>query len=90
MVQHCIFRFLTSHACSLPVIWISAYSHHYPKFATQELHKIWIIAVTFNSFYAFMWDVIMDWGLCQADAHQFLLREKLIYTIDGESKYFYV
>ena len=65
---------------SLPVIWISAYTHAYPGYFSSELRLAWITAVSFNSFFAFMWDVVMDWGLCRQGSKYFLLRERLLYS----------
>ena len=65
---------------SLPVIWISAFTHHYPDHEfTETLKAIWVLAVSFNSFFSFMWDIVMDWGFCRSGASNFLLREHLVY-----------
>lgn len=68
---------------SLPVIWISAYTHHYPDSNAVQLRTAWILVVSFNSFFSFMWDVVMDWGLCRQGAKRFLLRETLVYAQEG-------
>lgn len=64
---------------SLPVIWLSALAHRAPEFYPHQLRSLWYVAVSFNSFYSFMWDVIMDWGLCRQGSRYFLLREDLVY-----------
>jgi len=65
---------------SLPVIWISAFTHHFPDHAwTETLKVVWVLAVSFNSFFSFMWDIVMDWGFCRNGATHFLLREHLVY-----------
>jgi hypothetical protein len=70
---------------SLPVIWISAFTQQEGHFS-RELRAAWIFAVSFNSFFSFMWDIVMDWGLCRQGARHFLLREHLIFASWGETK----
>jgi hypothetical protein len=67
---------------SLPVIWISAFTQQEGHFS-KELRAAWIFAVSFNSFFSFMWDIVMDWGLCRQGAKHFLLREHLIFESCG-------
>lgn len=67
---------------SLPVIWISAFTQQEGHFS-RELRAAWIFAVSFNSFFSFMWDIVMDWGLCRQGAKHFLLRERLIFDSWG-------
>lgn len=67
---------------SLPVIWISAFTQQEGHFS-RELRAAWIFAVSFNSFFSFMWDIVMDWGLCRQGARHFLLREHLIFDTCG-------
>lgn len=67
---------------SLPVIWISAFTQQEGHFS-KELRAAWIFAVSFNSFFSFMWDIVMDWGLCRQGAKHFLLREYLVFESCG-------
>jgi len=71
---------------SLPVIWISAVSQHYPDAASDHMHTAWIIAVTINSFYSFMWDITMDWGLCMDNSNHVLLRHHLVYSLESNGQ----
>ncbi len=66
---------------SLPVIWISSFAYRYPDHYTKEMRLAWIFAVSFNSFFAFMWDIVMDWGFCRQGANHFLLRGSLLYMV---------
>mmetsp|Transcript_17501 Transcript_17501/g.28318 ORF Transcript_17501/g.28318 Transcript_17501/m.28318 type:complete len:525 (-) Transcript_17501:311-1885(-) len=68
---------------ALPVIWISAVAHHFPLAYGVNLRKIWLIAISFNSIFSFLWDVVMDWGLCQHKTKYPFLREKLVYMKNG-------
>ena len=65
---------------SLPVIWISAWTQSEGHFS-RELRMAWIFAVSFNSFFSFLWDVVMDWGLCRQGSRLFLLREHLVFSV---------
>jgi len=69
---------------SLPVIWISAYTQQEGHFS-REVRAAWIFAVSFNSFFSFMWDIVMDWGLCRQGARHFLLREHLVFAQWGHA-----
>ncbi|KAH9253893.1 hypothetical protein BASA81_008017 [Batrachochytrium salamandrivorans] len=63
---------------SMPVIWISALTQK-DGHMSRELKAAWIFAVSFNSFFSFMWDIVMDWGLCRQGSKHFLLREQLVF-----------
>lgn len=67
---------------SLPVIWISALTQK-DGHMSRELKAAWIFAVSFNSFFSFMWDIVMDWGLCRQGSKHFLLREQLVFDTGG-------
>jgi len=41
---------------------------------------LWVGTGIVATIYSFYWDVVMDWGLGNADAKQFLLREELYFT----------
>lgn len=63
---------------SMPVIWISAFTQQ-EGHMSRELKAAWIFAVSLNSFFSFMWDIVMDWGLCRQGSKHFLLREHLVF-----------
>jgi len=65
------------YASSLPVIWLSAFAHVFPDSYSYDLRKAWLISISFNSFFSFMWDILMDWGLCRQGSRYFLLRDDL-------------
>jgi len=67
------------YASAFPVIWISTFGLHFPNAYGNGMRRLWIFAISFNSFFSFMWDVVMDWGLSSKDSRYFLLREKLLF-----------
>src|SRR5947208_1853988 len=40
----------------------------------------WIVTQLFSTFYAFLWDVSMDWSLFDLNSQNYLLRDHLIYS----------
>ncbi|GBG34343.1 Xenotropic and polytropic retrovirus receptor 1-like [Hondaea fermentalgiana] len=75
------------YASAFPVIWISAFAHQFPSINSDGLQLLWKLAITFNSLFSFMWDVVMDWGLMGKEAHYIWLRERLLFMNDGRSMY---
>ncbi|CAK9011176.1 Xenotropic and polytropic retrovirus receptor 1 (Protein SYG1 homolog) (Xenotropic and polytropic murine leukemia virus receptor X3) (X-receptor), partial [Durusdinium trenchii] len=76
------------YASAFPVIWISAFAHHFPESYGPSMRKTWLLAISFNSFFSFMWDVVMDWGLCRQDTEYVLLRRKLLFMTQTEGRSF--
>eukprot|EP00048_Salpingoeca_helianthica_P020050 m.4536 g.4536 ORF g.4536 m.4536 type:complete len:370 (-) comp4339_c0_seq1:21-1130(-) len=79
---------------SFPVIWFSALQHQLAPAEgvvldqhDRHLQLLWLYAVTINTLYSFIWDVVMDWGLASAPAPRYaLLRDELKY---GSPLYYY-
>ena len=47
----------------------------------RHLQVLWLYTVTINTIYSFLWDVLMDWGLCmQSNSKYPFLRDKLLYS----------
>lgn len=67
------------YASAFPVIWISTFAHQFPSINSEALRRVWLFAISFNSFFSFMWDIVMDWGLSSNEARYFLLRERLLF-----------
>eukprot|EP00053_Salpingoeca_punica_P019145 m.191913 g.191913 ORF g.191913 m.191913 type:complete len:385 (+) comp17577_c0_seq2:363-1517(+) len=71
---------------SFPVIWLSAIHHQVAPVEgvvmdahDQHMQVLWLYAVTINTLYSFLWDVLMDWGLGfpSSPASYTLLRDDL-------------
>eukprot|EP00056_Hartaetosiga_gracilis_P017844 m.8616 g.8616 ORF g.8616 m.8616 type:complete len:376 (-) comp6156_c0_seq2:220-1347(-) len=78
-----MFKYLSA----FPVIWISALKHNQtqvegvtPDHHDKALQVLWLYSVSVNTVYSFLWDVLMDWGLChETDAPHVLLRKTLLF-----------
>jgi len=70
------------YASALPVIFISAFAHYFPSSYGLFLRKMWLVSITFNSFFSFLWDIVMDFGLLRSDTQHVLLRSRLYYMSD--------
>eukprot|EP00050_Salpingoeca_kvevrii_P013524 m.29195 g.29195 ORF g.29195 m.29195 type:complete len:372 (+) comp5064_c0_seq2:217-1332(+) len=72
---------------SFPVIWTSALKHLLAPAEglaldgqDEHLQVLWLYAVTVNTLYSFVWDVVMDWGLAHDPHSKYpLLRSDLRY-----------
>ncbi|KJE91535.1 EXS family protein [Capsaspora owczarzaki ATCC 30864] len=59
----------TKYLSALPVIWLSAMKRNYPGSEWLPFYRmLWLLAVSINSLYGFVWDIRMDWGLLQSSA----------------------
>jgi hypothetical protein len=67
------------YASALPVILISTFAHNFPASYGLAMHKMWLVAITFNSFFSFLWDIVMDFGLFRSDTTYLFLRQRLYY-----------
>ncbi len=71
---------------SFPVIWTSALQHQLAPAEgvvldqhDRHLQLLWLYAVTLNTVYSFVWDIVMDWGLAlQPQPRHALLRDELL------------
>lgn len=78
---------LGKYLSSFPVIWTSALKHQLAPVEgvlldrhDQYLQVLWLYTVTINTLYSYLWDVLMDWGLCRSpNAKHVLLRDDLIF-----------
>ena len=78
---------LGKYLSSFPVIWTSALKHQLAPMEGVKLDKhdqylqlLWLYTVTINTLYSFLWDVLMDWGLCRSPrARHVLLRDDLLF-----------
>jgi len=75
------------YASALPVILISTFAHVFPAQYGLFLRKVWLVAITFNSFFSFIWDVVMDWGLFRSDTYYVFLRPRLLYMSASQNQY---
>lgn len=78
---------LGKYLSAFPVIWTSALKHQLAPIEgvmlddhDRQLQVLWLYTVTINTIYSFLWDVLMDWGLCmQSNSKYPFLRDKLLY-----------
>ncbi|EGD78168.1 hypothetical protein PTSG_09045 [Salpingoeca rosetta] len=76
---------LGKYLSSFPVIWTSALKHQLAPVEGVRLDKhdqylqlLWLYTVTINTLYSYLWDILMDWGLCRSPrAKHVLLRDDL-------------
>eukprot|EP00049_Salpingoeca_infusionum_P021709 m.4251 g.4251 ORF g.4251 m.4251 type:complete len:368 (-) comp4443_c0_seq1:192-1295(-) len=78
---------LGKYLSSFPVIWTSALKHQLAPIEgvqldrhDQHLQVLWLYTVTINTLYSFLWDILMDWGLCRDATSSYpLLRHYIVY-----------
>eukprot|EP00924_Labyrinthula_sp_SR-Ha-C_P013128 snap_masked-scaffold_12-processed-gene-10.41-mRNA-1 protein AED:0.18 eAED:0.35 QI:0/0/0/1/1/1/2/0/433 len=44
------------------------------KIRKSTIRNLWLAFSSINSLYSFMWDILMDWGMCQESAEYIFLR----------------
>lgn len=61
------------------IIWFTGYYEERDK--DNPFFFLWIAAAIINSFYGYIWDVKIDWGLFDKSAGENkYLREEIVYT----------
>jgi hypothetical protein len=61
-----------------------ATSKHYSKSVENPFFYLWIISGIISSFFAYGWDIFMDWGLMKLENK--FLRDEIVYS-SNVSKY---
>lgn len=57
-----------------------ATTEKYSKSLENPFFYLWIISAIVSSFYAYSWDVFMDWGLMSMEGENKLLRDEMVYS----------
>lgn len=56
-----------------------ATTEKYSKSLENPFFYLWIISAIVSSFYAYGWDIWMDWGLMAMEGENKLLRDEIVY-----------
>lgn len=57
-----------------------ATTEKYSKSLENPFFYLWIVSAIVSSFYAYGWDIFMDWGLMTMDGENKLLRDEIVYS----------
>jgi xenotropic and polytropic retrovirus receptor 1 len=86
-----IFSCVAKYASSFFVIIFSSITYatteHYSKSFENPFFYLWVISAIVSSFYAYGWDIFMDWGLLSMDGENKFLRDETVYSSTVSSFY---
>lgn len=57
-----------------------ATTEQYSKSLENPFFYLWIISAIVSSFFAYGWDVLMDWGLMSMEGENKFLRDEIVYS----------
>lgn len=57
-----------------------ATTEQYSKSLENPFFYLWIVSAIVSSFFAYGWDIFMDWGLMTMDGENKFLRDEIVYS----------